>query len=120
MDFTALSWTFLASSGFASESPRAPTPAPPVSRWRSSSSNDPTDQRVVIGKSRDTPIHRSLLFLECSELGTQRRSIGDDLKATRPVSVHAQLGTLSDGGGAPAGSRRRQLRGVLRGHGGHP
>ncbi len=26
-------------SGFASESPRAPAPAPPVSRWRSSSSN---------------------------------------------------------------------------------
>jgi putative transposase len=24
-----------------------------------SSSNDPTDQRVVISKSRDTPIHRS-------------------------------------------------------------
>ena len=74
-------------SGFASESPRAPAPAPPVSRWRSgssnqhrpgggpsthptssrwsvparysrtaSSSNDPTNQRVVISKSRDTPI----------------------------------------------------------------
>ncbi len=74
-------------SGFASESPRAPAPARPVSRWRSSSSNqhrpgggpsthptssrwsvparysrtasssnDPTNQRVVISKSRDTPI----------------------------------------------------------------
>jgi len=89
-DLTELSWNFLASSGFASESPRAPAPALPVSRWRSSSSNqhrpgggpsthptssrwsvparysrtasssnDPTDQRVVISKSRDTPIHRS-------------------------------------------------------------
>src|SRR5207244_198153 len=74
----------------ASESPGAPAPAPPVSRWRSSSSNqhrpgrgpsthptssrwsvparysstassstDPTNQRVVISKPRDTPIHRS-------------------------------------------------------------
>jgi hypothetical protein len=73
-------------SGFASESARAPAPAPRVSRWRSSSSNphrpgggpsthltssrwsvparysrpasssnDPTNQRVVISKSRDTP-----------------------------------------------------------------
>jgi hypothetical protein len=42
-------------SGFASESPRAPAPAPPVSRWRSSSPNDPANQRVVISKSRDTP-----------------------------------------------------------------
>jgi hypothetical protein len=38
---------------------KGPAPAPPVSRWRSSSSNDPTNQRVVISKSRDTPIHRS-------------------------------------------------------------
>ena len=78
-----MSWNFLASSGFASESPRAPAPAPPVSRWRSSPSsqnrpgggssthpttsrwsmpapysrtaslsNDPTDRRMVISKSR--------------------------------------------------------------------
>jgi len=41
--------------------------APTSSRWSvparysrtASSSNDPTDQRVVISKSRDTPIHRS-------------------------------------------------------------
>jgi hypothetical protein len=38
-DLTALSWNFLASSGFASESPRASAPSPPVSRWRSTSSN---------------------------------------------------------------------------------
>jgi hypothetical protein len=40
---------------------------PAASRWSvparysttASSSNDPTNQRVVISKSRDTPIHRS-------------------------------------------------------------
>jgi hypothetical protein len=48
--------TTFAPSGLASQSPRAPAPAPPVSRWRSSSSNNPANQRVVISQSRDTPI----------------------------------------------------------------
>jgi mutator family transposase len=39
-------------SGFASESSRAPAPAPPMSRWRSSSSNH---HRPVAGRQRTPP-----------------------------------------------------------------
>jgi len=46
---------FLTSSGFAGESPTAPAPAPPVSRWRSSSSNQ---HRPVAGRQR-TPSRRA-------------------------------------------------------------
>jgi len=64
--------------------------APRRSRARysrtASSSNDPTNQRAVISKSRDTPIHRSSLFL-ASAIYRQLCIAG--MHKRRPATPHA-------------------------------
>jgi hypothetical protein len=77
--------------------------APTSSRWSvparysrtASSSNDPTDQREVISKSRDTPIHRSWLFV------TQRNRIGMRVEIDLILSAEPPNGVPND--------RRRKL-----------
>ena len=96
-----MSRNFLASSRFASESPRAPAPAPPVSRWRSNSSNQ---HRPGGGPSTHPPRRAG----PCRR-GNSRTAISRDRSCRLDPSVRRhrvsadQAGTRGYGGGGSSG-----------------
>src|SRR5258706_204380 len=71
-------------SGFASESPRAPATAPPVSRWRSSSSNQ---RRPGGGPSTHPTSSRWSVTELAQELGMTQPGASKHLRVLRAVGL---------------------------------